>query len=172
MSCLPASNTTAKQHQSNKNLLNRDCISAFIFLVICIGYGYQTSQIPMVPSDEYEPFTARTLPSLLTMVGIVLSSLLLVTAKPTLHNETEGRLNFKLLLGFLILLILYGLGLTYLGFVLSTGIFLMAGFYLLGERRKHVLFGASFPFAVAFYFFLTQGLNIYLESGTLFSMWS
>ena len=65
---------------------------------------------------------------------------------------------------------LYGLGLTYLGFVLATGLFLMAGFYLLGERRKSILFGASFPFVLAFYLLLTVGLDIYLEPGYLFSL--
>ena len=66
----------------------------------------------------------------------------------------------------------YGLGLTYIGFVLATGLFLLAGFYLLGERRKKVLFGAPFPFVIAFYLLLTQGLDIYLEPGVIFTMWS
>jgi len=67
---------------------------------------------------------------------------------------------------------LYGVGLTYIGFVLATSFFLLAGFYLLGERRKKVLFGASFPFVIAFYLLLTQGLDIYLEPGVIFTLWS
>ncbi len=77
--------------------------------------------------------------------------------------------NWKLLIGFLVLMALYGLGLTYLGFVLATSFFLLAGFYLLGERRKSILFGASFPFVLAFYLLLTKGLDVYLEPGHLFT---
>lgn len=78
----------------------------------------------------------------------------------------------KLLISFLVLMALYGVGLTYLGFVLATGFFLLAGFYLLGERRKGILFGASFPFVLGFYLLLTQVLDIYLEPGVIFTMWS
>ncbi|CAM3629053.1 tripartite tricarboxylate transporter TctB family protein [Vibrio aquimaris] len=160
-----------KQIQANNNLPNRDRVSALIFLVICFSYGYQTTQIPLFPSDEYEPFTARTLPILLTFIGIGLSILLLVTAKPDANNENIKILNYKLLIKFLVLMALYGLGLTYIGFALATGTFLLIGFYLLGERRKTVLFGASFPFAIAFYLLLTLGLGIYLEPGIVFSNW-
>ncbi|WP_375754116.1 tripartite tricarboxylate transporter TctB family protein [Vibrio sp. HN007] len=139
-----------------------------IFLIVSLCYGYQTSLIPMFPGDEYEPFTARTLPTLLTAIGVVLSLILLVTAKPDTDSGAILSFNWKLLLAFIALMALYGLGLTYLGFVLATSLFLMAGFYLLGERRKSVLFGVSFPFVVAFYLLLTQVLDIYLEPGYLF----
>lgn len=152
-------------------LFCRDRIAAMIFLLVCLGYGYQTSQIPMFPGDEYEPFTARTLPTLLTAFGVILSLILLVTAKPDEKSASLLGFNWKLLSGFLVLMALYGLGLNYIGFVLATGLFLLAGFYLLGERKKSILFGASFPFVIAFYLLLTQGLDIYLEPGVLFSAW-
>jgi putative tricarboxylic transport membrane protein len=67
--------------------------------------------------------------------------------------------------------VLYGIGLIWLGFVLATSLFLLAGFYLLGERRKPILFGASFPFVTGFWLLLTKGLDIYLEPGYLFLAW-
>ncbi|WP_114785793.1 tripartite tricarboxylate transporter TctB family protein [Vibrio tetraodonis] len=155
--------------QDNNHFPSRDRISAVIFLVLCLSYGYQTLQIPLLPSDEYEPFTARTLPTLLTFIGIGLSILLLVTATPNIKSKTNETLNYKLLIGFLILMVLYGLGLTYIGFALATGTFLLISFYLLGERRKWILFGSSFPFAMAFYLLLTRGLGIYLEPGIIFT---
>jgi len=142
-----------------------------IFLLVCLLYGYQTTQIPLFPGDEYEPFTARTLPSLLTGLGIVLSLMLLASAKPDQHSGATMDFNWKLLIGFLALMAIYGVGLTYVGFVIATSLFLMAGFYLLGERRKSVLFGASLPFVIGFYLLLTQGLEIYLEPGILFTLW-
>ncbi|USD66482.1 tripartite tricarboxylate transporter TctB family protein [Vibrio sp. SCSIO 43136] len=152
-------------------LLCRDRVGAIIFLVVCLTYGYQTSLIPMFPGDEYEPFTARTLPTILSIVGSLLALALIITAKPDEETGAVLDFNWKLLISFLVLMALYGLGLTYLGFLLATSLFLLAGFYLLGERRKSILFGASFPFVTAFYLLLTQGLDIYLEPGIIFNAW-
>lgn len=156
---------------SKENLLCRDRVGAMIFLVLSLCYGYQTTNIPMFPGDEYEPFTARTLPILLTYAGVGLSLLLLVMGQPDKKSGAVMSFNWKLLIGFLVLMALYGVGLTYLGFVLATGFFLLAGFYILGERRKAVLFGASFPFVIAFYLLLTKGLDVYLEPGLIFTLW-
>ncbi|MGY2573878.1 tripartite tricarboxylate transporter TctB family protein [Vibrio sp. C8] len=156
---------------SKENLFCRDRVGAMVFLVLCLCYGYQTSQIPMFPGDEYEPFNARTLPTILTYIGIGLSLLLLIAGQPDKKSGAVLDFNWKLLIGFLVLMTLYGVGLTYLGFVLATGLFLLAGFYLLGERRKSVLFGASFPFVFAFYLLLTKGLDVYLEPGLIFTIW-
>ncbi|MBY7782698.1 tripartite tricarboxylate transporter TctB family protein [Vibrio fluvialis] len=156
---------------SKEYLLCRDRVGAMIFLVLSLCYGYQTTQIPMFPGDEYEPFTARTLPTLLTYAGIAMSLLLLVVGQPDKKSGAVMTFNWKLLIGFLVLMALYGAGLTYLGFVLATGFFLMAGFYILGERRKSILFGASFSFVIAFYLLLTKGLDVYLEPGLIFTLW-
>ncbi|EPZ5900409.1 tripartite tricarboxylate transporter TctB family protein [Vibrio fluvialis] len=156
---------------SKEYLLCRDRVGAMIFLVLSLCYGYQTTQIPMFPGDEYEPFTARTLPTLLTYAGVAMSLLLLVVGQPDKKSGVVMTFNWKLLIGFLVLMALYGAGLTYLGFVLATGFFLTAGFYILGERRKSILFGASFPFVIAFYLLLTKGLDVYLEPGLIFTLW-
>ncbi len=161
---------------SNFSLLNRDRVSGLIFLVVCFVYGYQTTQIQLFPGDEYEAFTARTLPYLLTAAGIVMSLLLIVMSPNSscpsnsceFDSSDEKHMNWKLLGAFIALMTAYGFGLTWLGFVLATSLFLMVGFWLLGERRKAVLFGASFPFVILFWLLLTQALDIYLEPGYLF----
>ena len=156
--------------QFNSNiLLCRDRVGALIFLMCSLVYGYQTTLIPLFPGDEYEAFTARTLPFMLSAAGIVLSLLLIAMAQP---NEKSGAVlgfNWRLLLSFIGLMTAYGIGLTWLGFVIATSLFLLAGFWILGERRRSVLFGASFPFVFAFWLLLTQGLDIYLEPGYLFT---
>ncbi len=157
--------------KSQRQLLSRDRVGALIFLVISLIYGYQSQQIPLFPGDEFEPFTARTLPNLLSIAGVILSLLLVVMAKDDRHSGAITGFNWKLLIGFLVLMAAYGVGLTWLGFLLSTSLFLLGGFLLLGERRKSVLFGASFPFVTAFWLLLTQGLDIYLEPGYIFSAW-
>ncbi|MCZ4294591.1 tripartite tricarboxylate transporter TctB family protein [Vibrio sinaloensis] len=172
MSDLPTNSFKNGSFFSKENLLCRDRVGAMIFLIVCLCYGYQTSQIPMFPGDEYEPFTARTLPTILTFIGVGLALLLLVTGQPDVKSGAVLEFKWKLLIGFLVLMALYGVGLTYIGFVLATSLFLLAGFYLLGERRVKVLLGASFPFVIAFYLLLTQGLDIYLEPGVIFTLWS
>ncbi len=67
---------------SKESLLSKDRIGAMIFMLACLCYGYQTTLIPLFPGDEYEPFTARTLPILLTFIGIGLSLILLITGQP------------------------------------------------------------------------------------------
>ncbi len=153
-----------------KTIFCRDRVGAFIFLLASLLYGYQTTLIPSFPGDEYEPFTAKTLPTLLSIAGVLLSLILLVSAKSDQESGAIIGFNWKLLVAFLVLMALYGVGLTYLGFVLATGLFLMSGFFLLGERRMSILLGASFPFVIAFYLLLTQVLEIYLEPGYLFTM--
>lgn len=172
MSDLPTKSINRSSLFSKENLLCRDRVGAMIFLIVCLCYGYQTTNIALFPGDEYEPFTARTLPTILTYIGIGLSLLLLITGQPNDKSGAVVEFNWKLLISFLILMALYGVGLTYLGFVLATSFFLIAGFYLLGERRKPILFGASFPFVIAFYLLLTKGLDIYLEPGVIFTIWS
>ncbi|WP_434999414.1 tripartite tricarboxylate transporter TctB family protein [Vibrio scophthalmi] len=153
-------------------LLCRDRVGALLFLLFCLGYGYQSTLIPLFPGDEYEAFTARTLPTILTWVGIGLSLVLLVTGKSDAQSGAITGFNWKLLIAFLALMALYGVGLTVLGFLLATSLFLLCGFYLLGERRKSILFGASFPFVTAFYLLLTQALDVYLEPGALFLLFN
>ncbi|GAL31363.1 tricarboxylate transport protein TctB [Vibrio variabilis] len=80
---------------TKENLLSRDRVGAMIFLILCLCYGYQTSLIPMFPGDEYEPFTARTLPTILTFVGIGLSVLLLITGQPDQKSAVEAYFNWK-----------------------------------------------------------------------------
>ena len=105
---------------TKENLLCRDRVGAMIFLLFCLCYGYQTTQIPLFPGDEYEPFTARTLPTILTYVGIGLALMLLVTGQPDKQSGAVMSFNWKLLIAFLVLMALYGLGLTYIGFVLGA----------------------------------------------------
>jgi putative tricarboxylic transport membrane protein len=151
-------------------LLCRDRVGALIFLIVCLCYGYQATQITLIPGDEYEPFTARTLPIILSYIGSALAVMLLASGQPDKQSGAVIAFNWKLLFGFFALMGLYGIGLTYLGFIIATSLFLMGGFYLLGERRKSILFGASFPFVISFYLLLTQGLEIYLEPGVIFTL--
>ena len=60
-------------------------------------------------------------------------------------------------------MIFYGFFIQRIGFLISTSVFLLIAFYVLGERRKIILFIFSFPFVALFMFLLIKGLDIYLR---------
>jgi len=149
--------------------LSKERIGALFFLVLSIIYGYYGSEIKLYPGDELEPMTARTLPYFLALLGIALSMVLLITAKnddETVQGPSREWLPVVLLI---LLTILYGLMLDWLGFIISTSIFLISGFRILGEKRLKILLLVSIPFVLIFWFGLTQLLDIYLAPGRLFA---
>jgi len=160
--------------------VNKDLIGSLIFLALSIAYGASAQLIPFYPGDEYEPFTARTLPFVLSVLGAGLSFSLLISSlkntkdadaeliKPTLKSAVGY--DWNTVIKLLALMIFYAVALKWLGFIIATTVFLFGGFWILGERRKKVLFGASLPFVVVFWFMLTQLLDIFLAPGQLFSV--
>ncbi len=68
------------------------------------------------------------------------------------------------------LVVLFAVALEWLGFLVSTILFLIGGYWLLGERRIKTLLIASVPFAVFIWFSLSQLLDIYLAPGRLITM--
>ena len=153
--------------------LTKDRIGGLIFLALSLSYGYQAGQLEMLPGDEFEPFTARTLPLALATLGALFSALLLISSI-TRQSENDGPLSlagFDLALTakLLGLIVLFGLALHWVGFLLATIFFLLGGYWLLGERRPKILLLASVPFAIGIWFVLAQLLDIYLAPGQLFT---
>ena len=149
--------------------LSKERTGALFFLLLSIVYGYYGSEIRLFPGDELEPMTARTMPYMLAALGIGLSLILFIGAKPD-DEQSDNRVKdwppVILLIG---LTLLYGLALDWLGFIVSTALFLIGGFWILGERRWRVLLQISIPFVLIFWFGLTQLLDIYLAPGRLFA---
>ena len=56
-------------------------IGGLIFLALSLAYGYSITLIPMYPGDEYEVFTAKTLPAVLAILGVILSLSLLFSSR-------------------------------------------------------------------------------------------
>lgn len=151
--------------------ITKDHIGGLVFLCLSVAYGYYARDIPLLPGDEFEPFTARSVPHALAWIGGILSLALIVTAKSDVANKLRlAGLDFGLVGKLLILVVMFGLALDWLGFLLATVLFLIAGYWLLGERRPKMLLIASIPFAVGIWFILTQLLDIYLAKGKFFTM--
>ena len=150
--------------------LSKDRIGGVVFLCLSILYGYYVGEIPLLPGDEYEPFNARSLPSTLSMICGGLSIALLLMAERGEGSRLHlAGYHFLLVAKLLLLTVGFALALEYIGFLLSTVLFLLGGYWLLGERRVKVLLLASLPFAVGIWFILTQLLDVYLAPGLWFS---
>jgi putative tricarboxylic transport membrane protein len=151
--------------------MRRDTVGPLIVLVFCLVYGALALNIEMFPGQENEAFTPRTLPLGLTGLGIVLALILIVQSHragggPGVAEMVRG-LDWGRTVILVVLMSLYGLVITPLGFILSTILFLLAGFFTLGERRPLVLLLAAVPIVVVFWALMTRGLGVYLEPGRL-----
>ena len=72
-------------------------------------------------------------------------------------------LDYKKTITLVILMILYGLTILRVGYFLSTSIFLVLSYIVLGERKWLWIFLLSFPFVAIFMYLLHGLLNIYLR---------
>ena len=150
-------------------IMTKDHIGGLVFLCLSLLYGYYAGNIQMLPGDEFEPFTARTVPHTLAIVGAVLSLALLMTAKRDASKRLSlNGYDFALVAKLLGLIVIFGLALEWTGFMLATLFFLIGGFWLLGERNIKRLLMVSVPFAVGIWFILAKLLDIYLAPGQLY----
>lgn len=142
--------------------MSKDRIGGILLLVFCLTYGLLSQQITLLPFQENVAFHARTMPEVLSVLGIGLAVLIIVFPGSDKKLELAGYnwINCALFLG---LMSLYGLTIRPLGFILSTSLFLMIGFWLLGERKPLLLILASVPLVVLFWVLMTQGLDVFIE---------
>ena len=61
----------------------------------------------------------------------------------------------------------YGYLMPLLGFIPATTLFLVAGFLILGERRRSILLFLPLVFSLVFFQLMTEGLGLYLSPGSL-----
>jgi putative tricarboxylic transport membrane protein len=143
--------------------LTKDRFGGLLFLLLSVTYGYYAADIPLLPGDRFEPFHAQTLPYWLSGLGIIFSVLLIVLkSDPTSENDAVSNSNLVLMLGLMAFTFAFSVALPWLGFPVTTSIFLASSYWLLGERRPQMLLFASVPFALVFWLLLTQVLDVYI----------
>ena len=155
-------------------MLNRELLGPSLFLALFTLYAIVAWQIPLLPFEEYETVTSATLPKVYAAFGIIvcLLSIGATLLKPTEKTDSDDVLeksNVLRTFGLLILMVVYSAALEPIGFLISTSVFLLVGFFVMGERRKKILLLASIPVAVVFWFLMTLVLGIYLVPGNLWS---
>ena len=143
--------------------LTKDRFGGLLFLFLSVTYGYYAADIPLLPGDKFEPFHAQTMPYWLSGLGIIFSVLLIgLKPAPTSENEPLSKSNVLLMLGLMAFTFGFSVALPWLGFPITTSIFLASSYWLLGERRLKMLILASVPFALVFWLLLTQVLDVYI----------
>lgn len=153
--------------------MTKDKAGAAFFLILSIVYGWLALDIPLTFVGEDEVFTARTLPYALSIVGIIISSLILILPSATSEKKAKVTEAFRghdwsPVIQLAVLMIFYGLTIKWLGFIISTCLFLIGGYWILGERRIKVLLAASIPVVIVFWFLMTKILGVYLAPGEIF----
>lgn len=143
-------------------MLSKDRIGGVLLLAFCLAYARLIGDITLLPFQESNAFTAKTMPQALAALGVALSLWIIVfpagSGRLALGGLALGRVAL-----FLALMSAYGLAIRPMGFLISTSLFLMVGFALLGERRPLTLILAAVPLVVAFWVLMTQGLDVFIE---------
>ena len=151
--------------------MNNSRIIGSTFLLLFCAYGYFTTDIPLDFWSEEELFNARSLPYAIAVAGASIGFLLVILPSPTTEWREWLALDWVPAVLLLVVMSLYGLVFEYLGFILSTLLFLLVSYAILGERRIGWMLVASVPLVVGFWF-LMDFLGIYLDPGELMFLWS
>ena len=148
-------------------------VGALILLLFSITYGLLAFKVPLTFLAQRESFNARTMPLALGIIGTLLSFLILIL--PSSKTEEKGKVKdvFRGLdwksVGLLIgIMIFFSITLRFLGFVISSIIFLVGGFYILGERRIWLLLIGSVPLVFFIWFLMSRILGMYIAPGEIF----
>lgn len=153
--------------------ITKDSLGAFLFLVFSLAYGFYAWQIVPLPIEARDAVTSSTLPKIYAGLGALFSLLALVLSFTEAKSEAKGigfsRRAMARTAALLGLMLLYALAMEPLGFMVATLAFLLAGYWVMGERRIKVLLLASVPVVVLFWLVMTRLLGIYLVSGSLWS---
>ncbi len=151
----------------------REKIGALLILLFSVAYGLLARKIPLSFLSQHEVFTARTMPYGLAVAGIVLSLAIIVfptvdpSGKTSLAKETKG-MDWSTAILLVVLMLVFGLIMKWLGFILSSILFLIGGFCILGERRiMRMIFSAVFLVG-ALWFIMSVLLGVYIAPGEIF----
>ena len=138
-------------------------IISLLFFVFSGFYLYTAHQIQVFSFDENAAFNAKTFPIYLGYSGILFSALYIILPETKASNVNLKVLEYKKTIIVVILMVLYGLTILRAGYFLSTSIFLVLSYIVLGERKWIWIFILSFPFVAMFMYLLHGLLNIYLR---------
>ena len=136
---------------------------SLLFFVFSGFYLYYAHQIQVFTFDENAPFNAKTFPIYLGYAGLIFSALYVILPEKKPTSVDLKVLDYKKTILLVVLMTLYGIFILRAGYFLSTSIFLVFSYIVLGERKWLWIFTLSFPFVAVFMYLLHGLLNIYLR---------
>ncbi len=145
---------------------------ALILLGFCLVYGYTawfTMDAGLAPFMKNNPIWPSTFPKVLSILGIIASSIILLGFEKGDQKELDidyRRLHeYKLgqAIMLLCLMVAYALCLRPLGFIFSTSAFLIFGSVILGERKFHIMVPVGLIATLFIWYLVQQVLGIYLR---------
>jgi putative tricarboxylic transport membrane protein len=151
----------------------REKVGALLMLLFSAAYGILATRIPLTFLSHQETFTARTMPYALAIMGVFLSIAILVSpvvdpsGEKSLAKETKG-MDWSTAILLVALMLLFGLTMKWLGFIISSIVFLLIGFWVLGERRKKRMLFAAIPLVIVLWCIMSLLLGVYIAPGEIF----
>lgn len=151
----------------------REKVGALVILLFSISYGLLATKIPLTFLAQQETFTPRTMPYALSAMGIVLSFLILIlptvdpAGKKSLSEETDG-FDWGTAILLTAAMLIFGLTMKWLGFIIASIVFLLAGFWILGERRKKLMIFTAIPLVCVLWAIMSLLLGVYIAPGEIF----
>ncbi len=153
--------------------MTREKTGALIILLFSVAYGLLATKIPLSFLSEQEMFTARTMPYALAVAGIILSLAIIILptvdpeGKASLAEATKG-MDWSTAILLVVLMLVFGLIMKWLGFILSSIIFLLCGFRILGEKRIRLMLFSAIPLVLALWCIMSLLLGVYIAPGEIF----
>ena len=77
-------------------------------------------------------------------------------------------MDWKRVIFLVIAMIVYGLIMRWLGFLIASVLFLLAGFAILGERKIGKMLLAAVPLVLLLWFIMSALLGVYIAPGEVF----
>ncbi|WP_438960843.1 tripartite tricarboxylate transporter TctB family protein [Nereida sp.] len=150
---------------------------ALCLLGLCILYGYTawfTMDASLAPFMRRNPIWPSTFPKVLSVLGITASFIILIGLEK--GEEKIGEIDHRRLSDYFLgqavvllgLMVVYALCLRPLGFLFSTSAFLIAGSFILGERKLHVMIPVALIATGAVWYLVQEVLGIFLRPLPIF----
>ena len=143
---------------------------AVFFLLVSTIYGLTAFDYSLLPFERNLVFLPNTLPKALSVLGVVLSSLILLAPKAPKHNADTALdlANFRQYkigqaLGLIAAMLLYALVLRLIGFIPATTLFLLGSGFILGERKLHIMLPIALGAAIFIWYLVQELLGIFLR---------
>ena len=152
---------------------------ALTVLLVALVYGYAaffTMDASLPPFMQRNPVWPSTFPKVLSVLTVLVALSILLGLEKSEYDPGDGDVDYRRLgdykvgqaVLFLALMVAYALTLRTAGFLASTIIFLIAGAFLLGERRWHLMIPVAVLAAGGIWYLVQEVLGIFLRPWPFF----